>query len=183
MSEFRVTIQDEDLRDALKNIGEEAVASVDGAVRQTAIWGLSEIKRTWPKRSGGSRESFGYQKTGKFSFTISSDYKPVLAVDQGAPAHTIYPRQAKMLTIPIRKDVLTSTGSQIKQSALNKLFSSLKKRNGRSVRQIFDEAGIVLAKKAKIPRLPARNLIRDIYVPKIGDELEKNVADAIERAL
>ena len=104
------------------------------------------------------------------------------AIEFGANAHTVVPRRAKMLTIPIRNNVVTK-GGQISKPALSKLFAMLKNRKGRSTREIYESAGIVLAKKANIPALPARKIIENQVVPKISNQFEKNIYSEIDRVL
>jgi len=70
-----------------------------------------------------------------------------------------------MLTIPIRDDVLTETTGQIKKSALDRLFRELRNPGERSRWDIYQEVGIILAKKSEIKAKKGGYRIRDKIIP------------------
>ena len=140
-------------------------------VKETAIFGFRQIKTKYPKRSGFARKSFQLASLTPISYEIASKAPQVAVLENGAKAHTIRPKRRKFLTIPIKNSVRTKTG--IKQSALNKLFKELKSRGkkGKTTREVFQDVGIVLAKKANIPARRALKPLEREFVPIIDKKM------------
>lgn len=162
-----IVFQDKEIRNFLKKAEVKSPQLVIKALNQTAVFGLKQAKKILPKRTGLLRQSYQISVLSKESRLIAQTKLKAIGegIESGFKAKTIRPRRRKFLTIPIRDNVLTSTKAQIKQSALNKLFKNLRKRRGRSNRQIFNESGIVLAKQANIPRIPGQFNFRDKIAP------------------
>jgi len=151
------------------------------AIKKTAIFGFKEIKTKYPKKSGFARQSFQLASLTPTSYKIESKAPQVAVLENGSKAHTIRPKRKKFLTIPIKNSVKTKSG--IKKSALNKLFKELKTRGkkGKTTRDVFQNVGIVLAKKAKIPARKARKPLEKIFSPLIDIEMKKNTVDMLKK--
>lgn len=171
-------MQDSGLRDSLERLVREAPGAVDSALRVVAIQGLREIKTGLPKRTGNLRRTYNYRKTGVHQFTIASNSRYADVVENGARAHTVYPKRAKMLTIPLRDSVLTGTRAQISKPALSRLFAAIRK-GGRPAGEIYQSVGIALAKRANIPARKGSHFLRD----KIGPSLQRAIETEILRAI
>jgi len=177
---FNITIDSKSVLDMLSNSNKKFNSLLSKSLDATVAFGLREIKSGLPKRTGNLRGSYQQRPvSGVLRRTIFSDLQYAVANEEGAKAHTIVPKRAKMLLIPLREDVLTGTRSQIKKSSVDRLFNQLKKKKGRSNRQIFDEVGIALAKKANIPAIKGNHKIRDVFLPKIATKLEREVLSAL----
>lgn len=180
---INVTIDDEELKQLIKKNIDTLAPEFDRAVKESTAYGLKETKSDMPKRTGNLRQSFQQRKIGALSREIYSESQYAAAVEDGAAAHVVRPKRAKMLTIPLRDSVLTSTKSQIKKSALDRLFRMLNKRNGKTKREIYQEAGIALAKQARIPRRKGKFILKTKTVPKIDRDLDSRVNKVLEEAL
>lgn len=165
---------------------------VSKAVQDATIYGLRELKTTWNKRTGLSRKSFVHKMRGKFWGQISTNYTPVSVVNYGAKAHTVRPTEGKkFLTIPIGNKALVKSTSRIKAGSLDKLWSMVgvsktgklySKVKNKDLMQVFNDTGIVLARKAKIPALKGTRAIQKRYMPDIKNRLYSNLATAFRRA-
>lgn len=162
-----IIFRDKEIRDFLKKAEVGSPKLVTQALNRTAIFGIKQTKKILPKRTGNLRQAYQISALSKESRLIAQTKLKAIGegIESGFKAKTVRPRRRKFLTIPIRDNVLTSTKAQIKQGALNKLFKNLRKRSGRSNRQIFNESGIVLAKEARIPRIPGQFNFRDRIAP------------------
>jgi hypothetical protein len=164
--------------------------NVEEAVKKTAVQThrmvIDEIRAS-KKRSGTNELAKSYipKKIGAMAWEIASQLKRAIVHEIGRKGggRIIKPKTAKMLTIPIRDDVLTPSGAQISQGAKNRLFAMLKKRKGRSLHDIFNEAGIVLAKSAKMSNIKGKFILRDKIRPKAAALLKQNFDDMIRRVL
>lgn len=162
-----IIFRDKEVRAFLKKAERESPKLVIKALNRTAIFGIKQTKKILPKRSGNLRQSYQISALSKESRLIAQTKLKAIGegIESGFKAKTIRPRRKKALTIPLRDSVLTSTRAQIKKSALAKLKKNLKNRRGRSSRQIFNEVGIVLTRKARIPRIPGQFNFRDRIAP------------------
>jgi hypothetical protein len=162
-----IIFQDKEIRNFLKKAEVRSPQLVKKALNQTAIFGIKQTKKILPKKTGLLRQSYQVSAPSKETRLIAQTKLKAIGegIESGFKAKTVRPRRKKFLTIPIRKNVLTSTGAQIKQAALNKLFKNLKKPRGRSPRQIFNESGIVLTRQANVPRIPGQFNFRDRIAP------------------
>lgn len=181
MSDFTIEIDKRQLEAYLKKNAAKIPNNLDKAVTATTVFGLREVKTKFPKRSGQARRSFVQRKIRRAEREIFSTLAYVKAIEDGARAHTIKPKRAKFLTIPLNKNVRTKT--RIKQSALNKLFRELKNRKGRTKKEIFDQVGVALAKKARIPRLVGKKIIQRRVLPRLIRKLNLEVARAIRKTV
>ena len=157
MARLSVSIDSSDTLKYLNKLENEFPKQLIEVVNKTTQFGLKKIKSEYPKRSGQARQSFRQAKINKFSREISSNLPQVAALEVGSTAKTIRPKRAKFLTIPIKKGVTTK--SRIKQSVLNRLFKQLNNPNGKTNRQIFNDVGVVLSKKANIPRQKGKKIL------------------------
>ena len=171
-----VVLQDREIRRFVNGIEKKAAPLLDGVINKTTIFSLRIIKTTLPKRSGNLRGSYQQKKVAKFTRFVSSDLNYADNIEEGSRSKTIRPKTKKFLTIPLNKNVLTSTGAQIKQSSLNSLFRRLSNPKGKTRRQIQQEVGIVLAKKANIPPIKGQKNFERIIEPKTTEFLEKEFA-------
>ena len=174
MSDFTITFDDQGLSNAL----DRAIASMPVELAKvsdkTAAFGLRTIKEELipVKRSGNLAKGYLQRETGKFSREIYSTSRYAVANEEGANIPDVFPKRRKFLTIPLNDSVLTGTRAQISQPAMNRLFKLLKARKPKTKDQrfeVFKEAGIVLAKKAKAHSIRGNHIIRDRVVPKIAD--------------
>ena len=178
---FTFDINSKFVLDFLEKSHKKMVPKISKALDATVAYGLREIKSGLPKRTGHLRGSYLQKPSaGLLTRTIFSDSQYAIANEEGARPHTIVPKRAKMLLIPLRDEVLTGTKAQIKKSSVDKLFNQLKKKRGRTNRQIFDEVGIALAKKANIPAIRGNHKIRDVFIPKIANKLESEILAVIK---
>lgn len=150
-------------------------------VKKTTQFALRLTKETLPKRTGNLRGSYFQKKIDKLEREVNSKSQYAEGIEVGFKSKTIRPKRAKILTIPIKKSVLTPTGAQIRQGALNRLFNRLKNPGGKTQRQIFDQVGIVLAKKARIPAIKGQKNFKLIILPKTQKKLELNLFKSVKR--
>jgi hypothetical protein len=181
MSESGLTIKFEDkkMKAWLDRVIKKSPERLDSAVKLTTAESLGLFKRILPKRTGLLRKSYLSRRIGPATYRIFPGVGEKLqyanAVEFGAAAHTIVPKRAKMLTIPLRDDVLVGTKARISQSALNRLFRELNNRKGRTKREIYDEVGIALALKANIPARRGQRNIEKKIAPQTRKILKKRV--------
>lgn len=175
--------------DALEKRISGITRELDLVVKKTAIQIHSEVIReiTASKKRHGTNElakSYYPKKIGETVWAVTSKLSRAVVFEVGrVGGRIIKPKTAKMLTIPLRDDVLTESGSQISQPAKNRLFELLKNRKNRTLKNIYDEAGIVLAKQAKMSSLKGKFLMRDKIRPKAVDMLNANYKAMILKLL
>jgi len=159
-------------------------------VRKTAIQvhadTVNEI--TASKKRHGTNElakSYLPKKMSSLIWAVTSKLQRALVheIGRNGGGRIVKPKTAKMLTIPLRDDVLTPSGAQISQPAKSRLFDLLKKRGKRSLMDIYEEAGIVLAKQARMSDIKGKFILRDKVRPKAIQILNRNIQDMIRKAL
>lgn len=182
---YEVRFSDANLQAYLKKVGPEIKKNVITAVNSTTAFGLKTVKTELPKRTGNLRNTYSQRKIGELAREIFSYSSYADSVEFGSKSRTIVPKRAKMLTIPLRGSVLTSTKSQIKKSSLDRLFRELKKigKTKKTPRQVFDEVGIALAKKARLPARPGQYRVRDKILPMVRMEFMTNIKKALQDAI
>jgi len=173
-----VVFADENWNKFINKLTTEFKPKAIGIVNRSAQFAKRNIVELYPRRTGQLRNSYNAKKTDDLSYIVQSSLDPKRSdgFEDGTRAHTIYPRRAKMLTIPLRDDVLVSTRSRISKPSLDKLFRLLKKRGEKTLKEIYDEAGIVLTKKANIPAIPGKHIIRDRVTPNTQAFMDKELA-------
>ena len=172
-----VVFNDKELQRFVSGIEKKAAPLFDGAVNKTTAFTLRLVKTTLPKRSGNLRGSYMQKKIAKLTRRVFSPLKYAENIESGSRSKIIRPRRAKILTIPLRRSVLTSTRAQIKQSSLNTLFRRLKNKKGKTSRQIQNEVGIALAKKANIGPIRGQKNFERIIEPKSQAFLDARIGD------
>jgi hypothetical protein len=185
MSTATIKFDDKKIRKFLDETIRKSPGDLEKAMQKTTAESLIITKKTLPKRTGLLRKSYLSRKLNRFTYRIFPGSGQKLeyadAVEGGAAAHTIVPRRAKMLTIPLRDDVLVPSKARISASALDRLFRKLKNRKGKSKREIYDEVGIVLALKANIPRTSGQYNFRDKITPRTRRILAKNINQVFKK--
>jgi hypothetical protein len=165
----------------VNDIEKKAAPLLAGVINKTTAISLRLVKTTLPKRTGNLRGSYQQKKVDKFARLISSPLKYAENIELGSKARTIKAKHAKVLTIPIKESVLTSTRAQIKQSSLNTLFRRLKKRKGKTSKEIQDEVGIILTKTARRKAIQGKLFFERIIQPKTQNVLNQEVIKAAQK--
>lgn len=182
---FSFRFEDEEVKKWVNENIKQLAPKLDEAVKSTASDGLRIVKEDLisekHKRTGSLVKSYTQRKTGNLMREIYSNLNYAESLESGYPAHTVYPKRAKFLTIPIAKSSQTKTGAQISKASLNKLFSALKR--GATMREAGAVSGVVLAKKANIPAFSGTKMIQNKTTPKIASILDKNVRRVIEEVM
>ncbi len=173
-----VVFDDKEIKKFVSAIERKGPKLLETAVNKTTSFGLKKVTDTIPKRTGNLRGFYQQRKTGQLERLIFSKLKYAEGIESGFRAKTIRTKRKKALTIPIKKSVLTSETKQIKKASIDKLFRRLKKRKGKTSRQIMEEVGIVLAKKANIPRIRAQRNFERVITPATENRLRFNVIKA-----
>lgn len=182
MSAAEVRFDKKQVEMFLKKAQSNSGRLLSDAINKTSAFGIRKVKEELPKRTGNLRGSYQVKKMGKFESEIFSKSPYSNAIEFGSKARVIRAKQGKRLTIPIKKEVLTSTRSQIKQSSLNKLFSRLKnKKRGETSGDIMRDVGIILAKKAKQRARKGQFNIRDKVRLPVENLLKKEVGLAYKK--
>ena len=186
---YSITTDIDNVSRALKEATSKAVPAFSKGLNAVTARGLRTVKESLGKRTGNLRSSYQQRQVDTLVRSIFSELKYARANEEGAAPKTIYPRRAKFLTIPLNDSVLTSTKAQISQTALNRLFSELKKstkgmhltpEQRQALRySIMQRVGIILAKKANIPAIRGRYTLRDIVVPAITADLTQTMNQVI----
>jgi hypothetical protein len=180
MSQMMLRFESDQLNKYMDNLIARFPVELADATRRTAIAGTRIAKEILPKRGGNLIRSVAFTRRDQFTYLLShsrslnsaSEIKYADAVEAGRRAVTIFPRRAKMLLIPLRKDV-TTTGGQIKASKKRQLFAMFeankKRKRGNKLkkRQIYDRVGLALAKKARQKRRAGQWNYRDKIRPKV----------------
>jgi hypothetical protein len=172
-----VVFQDQEFQKFFAKVKAKSPKLLSKAVDRTTAFSLREIKEDHiPKRTGNLRGSYTQKAIDPITREIFSNSKYAPVIEFGGKARTVRAKPGKRLTIPIKKDVLTSTRSQIKKSSLDKLFRRLKKRRrGETAGDVMQDVGIVLAKKAKIKAKPGQFNIKKKTTPFAEKTLKKEV--------
>lgn len=182
-SEFSVSVDDKQLKAFLQKVKDKIPQALQNVVKDTAIMAKRQVSTDLPKRTGALRRSFRISKVDGLHREVTSILPYASLVEGGGIRPEIKPKRAKFLTIPLRDSVLTSTKAQISQTALNNLFKQLNNRKGRTNRQIFEETGIVLAKKAKAVRIKGGHQLERIVTPKVQAYFEDRINKAVDEVL
>lgn len=164
MSASAMQFEDQEFKRFFKTVETKSPPLLQKSVNITTALTLKGMKQRFlPKRSGNLRGSYRQRKLDQLEREIFSDSRYAPVIEFGGRARTVHAKPGKRLTIPIRPNVLTSTKAQIKKSALDKLFARLKNRQpGETQWSIMQDVGIVLAKKANLPRRKGqRNIERN----------------------
>lgn len=167
------------------------------AVRRTAIRGIQIAKRELPRRSGLLRKSLLAQKNNDFSYLVWHGrnagngkliYADVLEVGTRS-SYVIAPRRRKSLLFAIKESALTK-GGFVKAGSKKQLFAELKangkrkKSEKKSMRQIFNEVGVVLLKPGQTVTMPKRSgrfFYRDNIKPKVLNHFKLEIFKAFKR--
>ena len=182
--QMKIVYEAEELNRWLKKV-EKSPTHLARATKGTAIEGLAWIKKELPNKSGKLRQSLLAHKKNDLSYLIwhgrqtsNGKLKYPDHWEAGTKAHTVRPKRAKMLTIPLRKSVITARTQMIKTAAKRNLFNLLKtiKPVGRAeTAAVYDRAGIALALKARIPKKRGSWFYRDRGQPKLISIYKKHL--------
>jgi hypothetical protein len=178
---FEVKFEDKQVRAFFKRASTKLDKVLETSLRKTAIYGISEIPNTLPRRTGNLRGSYTIKKKNRFERLLFSSL-PAQAetLESGRKARVIYPKRGKFLTIPTTDSVLTPTRSHIKQLSDSAFKKALKKRKHKRY------GDIVLAKKAVQKAIPGKFYIKKKLTPKVDKfllkETEKNIKKVLNNA-
>jgi hypothetical protein len=159
-----IRLEDAQFKRFFAKVESKSPKLAEKAVNVSTAATLKAMKaRFLPKRTGNLRGSYQSKKLEPLANEIFTPTKYASVIEFGGRARTVHAKPGKRLTIPIKKSVLTSTGAQIKKSSLDRLFRRLKKRKkGETQWSVMQDVGIVLAKKANLPRRKGqRNIERN----------------------
>lgn len=182
---FSFKFEDEEVKKLVNENIKQFGPKLDDAVKSTTADGLRIVKEDLiadrHKRTGSLVKSYSQRKIGNLAREIYSNLAYAESLESGYAAHTVYPKRAKFLTIPVSKSAQTKTGAQISKGSLDKLFNALKR--GATMQEAGAVSGVVLAKKANIPAFSGTKMIQKKTGPKIADILDRNVKKAIEEVM
>ncbi len=169
---FDMRVDTSQMDAAMRNIAEGIKADIQQSLNVAAAYTIAQIKTDLPKRTGNLRRQYMISKPSKYVRLVSTPSKYADTVEYGRNGNgrMIYPRTPhKMLTIPIKDSVLTATKAQIKKSSLDQLFRELGEPNGRTKRQIMNDVGIILCKKARMSTIKPGLHLTKKTLPKVNN--------------
>lgn len=182
---MNITI-DDSITSWINNNLDKLTPELDRLMKETTADSLRLVKTNVSKRSGALAKSYISRKIGRFEVLIypRGTEKYAEGIESGYRAHIIYPKKTGgRLTIPLRDSVLTNTKAQISKPALDNLFRMLKANKGknrRSLNEIYQDAGIRLAKKVNVPAFSGTHKIEHIIAPAIRKNLENKTLKLLE---
>ena len=94
---LEVRINDADFMRRYKRLMERFPGAVDASVKEATLYGVQQIKRTAPAKTGNLRRLFGFKKIALGIWEIFNPAQYALSVDQGYRAHRVAPRFKKAL--------------------------------------------------------------------------------------
>ena len=190
MSEFNIEIDKVQLKKLEKTLSKLSLieSELSKAMDGVAHRGLVIAVDNTPKRTGRGRDSWKMQRRGKLGRVITSDYRPLRAVNDGVRKSVIIrPIRGKYLLFGIEDRALTETRAQVKKSAKDAYWNAVSRHRRIKTSNPFQaatrETGVVAARKVRTKPRAGTKFIQKLIVPKIQKDMFRTIEKVIDKGI
>jgi hypothetical protein len=184
---FDVKINTKDVDNMIKRYGNTAVTEYRRALKETNVYGLREVKKDTPVRTGNARGGWKWGFTGNLISLINNEIGYVGDLDSGwSRTSPIVASKAKALVFQVGKKTASKSSTETLYKRYKNAMKALKGKGlnpKEKAQRATQKSGVVVCKRVNKPAsFKGRKFIQPV-VNRIGDFGTSQVLKATDRIL